>query len=262
MESILKVLADTAAQRVQNAKQQKPFDQIQKQAKALGADTGYPFRTALGKAGLHFICEVKRASPSKGMIAPDFPYLQLAQEYVQAGAAAISVLTEPSKFLGKDEYLQEIAEAVPIPVLRKDFIVDVYQLYEARLLGASAVLLICALLTPYKLEQLLQATWYLGMDALVEVHTADEVQTALGAGANIIGVNNRDLHTFTVDISTSIQLRALVPADKIFVAESGIHTPEDIALLQQADVNAVLIGEALMRAPDKRVMLDTLRGVR
>lgn len=220
----------------------------------------FPFMRNLEKEGIGFICEVKKASPSKGLIAEDFPYLQIAKDYEAAGAAAISVLTEPEYFLGRDEYLQEIASVVKIPVLRKDFTVDEYQIYEAKHLGASAVLLICALLDDSRLKQFLEVAHSLGLSALVETHDEEEVKRAIAAGARIIGVNNRDLKNFTVDIHNSVRLRQLVPAEIVFVSESGIKTPQDISVLRENGTNGVLIGETLMRSEDKAGMLEALSG--
>ncbi|MBP3543829.1 MAG: indole-3-glycerol phosphate synthase TrpC [Lachnospiraceae bacterium] len=221
---------------------------------------GFPFKKALLGEGIHFICEVKKASPSKGLIAEEFPYLDIAEEYERAGASAISVLTEPEYFLGRDEYLRETAARVSIPVLRKDFTIDEYQIYEAKLLGASAVLLICAVLDDRKLKEFLELAHSLGLSALVEAHDEHEVRRALAAGAEIIGVNNRDLKTFTVDIANSVRLRRLVPDDVIFVSESGIQTAEDIRTLKENGTNVVLIGETLMRSADKKGRLKKLRG--
>lgn len=220
----------------------------------------FVFEQALRQEGMSFICEVKKASPSKGIIAKEFPYLQIARAYQQAGAAAISVLTEPQFFLGSDAYLQQIRQEVNIPLLRKDFVIDAFQIQQAAALGADAVLLICAILSPAQLAEYLQVANSLGLSCLVEAHNAEEVQTALEAGARIIGVNNRDLRTFTVDTATSINLRALVPPDVLFVSESGIHTAEDVTILHQHGVNAVLVGEALMRSADKTQALAALRG--
>lgn len=218
------------------------------------------FKEALKKEGMSYICEVKKASPSKGLIAPDFPYLEIAKEYEAAGASAISCLTEPFYFLGSDRYLKEIAEAVKIPVLRKDFTVDEYMIYQARALGASAVLLICAILDDVQLREYRQLAGELGMDALVEAHDETEVERALKAGAQIVGVNNRDLRTFQVDMANSIRLRKMAPDEVIFVSESGIRTPEDISRLYSNQVDAVLIGETLMRSADKKAALETLDG--
>ena len=226
----------------------------------MNCETGFPFEQALAGPQISFICECKKASPSKGLIAPDFPYLQIAGEYEKAGASAISVLTEPKWFLGCDRYLEEIAESVGIPCLRKDFTVDPYMIYEAKLLGASAVLLICALMEEPVLADHLQLCDRLGLSALVEAHDEAEIEMALHAGARIIGVNNRNLKDFSVDLDNSRRLRSLVPESVLFVAESGISGPEDIGKLRSAGVNAVLIGESLMRAPDKKAMLDYLRG--
>jgi indole-3-glycerol phosphate synthase len=205
---------------------------------------------------------VKRASPSKGLIAPDFPYLSIAKDYAAGGAACISVLTEPAHFLGDDAYLREIAAAVPLPVLRKDFTVDAYQIYGAKVLGASAVLLICAILDDGKLRDFLALADALGLSALTEVHDETELDTALRAGARLIGVNNRDLKTFAVDPSNALRLRALIPPEVIYVAESGISSRADAEMLAANGVDAVLVGEALMRAPDKRAALRALTPLR
>lgn len=226
----------------------------------MDANTGFPFRKALSGDEISFICEVKRASPSKGLIAPDFPYLDIARDYERAGASAISCLTEPFWFKGRDEYLAEISNAVTIPVLRKDFTVDEYMIYQAKTLGASAVLLICSILSKEQLSEYLGIAHSLGLSALVEAHDEDEVRTALSVGAGIIGVNNRDLRTFTVDINNSARLRKLVPPEILFVSESGIKTAADIEALRSNGTNAVLIGETLMRSPDKKAALDELRG--
>lgn len=221
----------------------------------------FRFERALGAPGdIHFICECKKASPSKGLIAPDFPYLEIAKQYEAAGASAISVLTEPKWFLGSDDYLREIAAEVQTPCLRKDFTVDPYMIYEAKLLGASAVLLICALLDTKTLASYIEIADSLGLSALVEAHDEAEVASAAAAGARIIGVNNRNLKDFTVDIHNSIRLREHAPAGTIFVAESGIRTPEDVETLRRNGVNAVLIGEQLMRATSSKAEIDRLRG--
>lgn len=219
-----------------------------------------PFEKALSGPDISFICEVKRASPSRGMIASDFPYLDIAREYEAAGAAAISCLTEPYWFLGSDRYLQEIAGAVSIPVLRKDFTVHESMIYEAKILGASAVLLICAILEDGELKAYGQLAEELGMSALVEAHSAKELERALKAGARIVGVNNRDLKTFQVDLEVSRELRSLAPPEILFVSESGIRDAADIQRLKENGTNAVLVGETLMRAPDKRAALEALKG--
>lgn len=222
----------------------------------------YTFETALRKKeDIAFICEVKKASPSKGIISEDFPFLEIGMDYENAGADAISVLTEPEFFMGKDTYLTKISNAVNIPVLRKDFIIDEYQIYEGKVIGADAVLLICSLLDTNTLKRFLTICNELGISALVEAHNKEEIYSAIEAGSRIIGVNNRDLKTFEIDINNSIYLRGLVPKDIIFVAESGIKTKKDINALREAGVNAVLIGESLMRSNDKKHMLDTLRGL-
>lgn len=257
---ILEEIAARTVQRVAEEKAAVPLSEMKKRAEALDANTGFPFRKALSGDEISFICEVKRASPSKGLIAPDFAYLDIARDYERAGASAISCLTEPFWFKGRDEYLAEISNAVTIPVLRKDFTVDEYMIYEAKTLGASAVLLICSILSKEQLSEYLGIAHSLGLSALVEAHDEDEVRTALSVGAGIIGVNNRDLRTFTVDINNSARLRKLVPPEVLFVSESGIKTAADIEALRSNGTNAVLIGETLMRSPDKKAALDELRG--
>lgn len=224
------------------------------------APCSFPFEGALERPGMQFIAEVKRASPSKGLIAADFPYLQIARDYEAAGAAAISCLTEPYWFQGRNEYLAEIAEAVSIPVLRKDFVVDEYMIYEAKALGARAVLLICAILDDAQLTAYRQLCDQLRLSALVETHTAEEIERAVACGARVIGVNNRDLKTFNVDMGAARALRDLVPPHTLFVSESGIATPADVDAARAMRADAVLVGEALMRASDKRAKLAELRG--
>ena len=257
--TILDQIADHARERTAQAKLAVPLLEMKRQALSLPKGN-FAFEAALRRKGISFICECKQASPSKGVIAPDFPYLQIAKDYEAAGADCISVLTEPRWFLGRDEYLRQIASAVSLPCLRKDFTVDEYMLYEAKTLGASAVLLICALLDTETLRKYIGICDTLGLSALVEAHDETEVRSAVDAGARIIGVNNRNLKDFTVDFSNSIRLRSLIPEDVIFVAESGVRTHADVELLRAHKVNAALIGETLMRAPDKRAMLEDLRG--
>lgn len=235
----------------------KSLDDVKPRALAMPKGN-FEFEKALKKDGLSFICEVKKASPSKGVIAEHFPYLDIAKEYEKAGASAISCLTEPKWFMGSDEYLKEIASTVSIPVLRKDFTVCEYQIYEAKLLGASAVLLICALLDTDTIREYISICDMLGMSALVEAHDDNEIQSALDAGARIIGVNNRNLKDFSVDVNNSTRYRSLIPSDVAFVSESGISTHEDIKVLLDNGTNAVLIGETLMRASDKKAMIQEL----
>lgn len=259
-ENILEQLAAYARTRVEQAKAVRPLADVK--AAALAQPKGdFAFEKALAQPGVRFICECKRASPSKGLIAPVFPYLDIAKEYAAAGADAISVLTEPKWFLGSDEYLQQIAAAVPVPCLRKDFTVDEYMIYEAKLLGASAVLLICSLLDTETLHRYLAICDTLGLSALVEAHDEQEIASAAAAGARVIGVNNRNLKNFTVDVTNSLALRQKAPPGVLFVAESGITSPSDVSALRAARVDAVLVGEALMRAPDKAAALAALRGV-
>lgn len=258
--TILDQLADYARQRTRQAKEKLPLALVKQRALGLPKGT-FSFETALQKDGISFICECKKASPSKGLIAPDFPYLQIAGDYQAAGADCISVLTEPKWFLGSDEYLRQIALSVSLPCLRKDFTVDEYMIYEAKLLGASAVLLICSILTEEQLRAYIEICDELGMSALVEAHDESEVTSALNTGARIIGVNNRNLKDFSVDTDNSRRLRALVPRDVLFVSESGVRNAEDVAKIRQIGADAVLIGEVLMRAADKKAKLQELRGI-
>ena len=257
--TILDELAEYAKERVENQKKKISLAEIKNSALSLPKGD-FSFEKALKKDDIAFICECKKASPSKGIIAKDFPYLQIAREYEKAGADCISVLTEPKWFLGSDEYLKEIANAVSIPCLRKDFTVDEYMIYQAKLLGASAVLLICSILSESQLKEYIAVCEMLGLSALVEVHDESEIQTALQAGAKIIGVNNRNLKDFSVDTQNSGNLRKLVPNDIIFVSESGVKTSEDVQTLRNIGANAVLIGETLMRAENKSQKLAELRG--
>ena len=260
MATILDTIAEATRVRVAEAKKTVPLEQIRSAARMLPADTGFPFEKALSAPGMSFICECKKASPSKGLIAPDFPYLEIAKSYEDAGASAISVLTEPQWFLGQNTYLQEIVQAVHIPCLRKDFTVDDYMIYEAKVLGASAVLIICSLLSEEQIRDSIKLCDSLGLSALVEARDADEIEMALRAGARIIGVNNRNLKDFTVDIHNSGRLRSLVPPEVLFVAESGIKTRADVAALEEMGGNAVLIGETLMRSEHKKQLLADLKG--
>lgn len=257
--TILNQLADHARERVEFSKKKIPFEEIRRMAISLPKGS-FAFENALKKADIAFICECKRASPSKGLIAPDFPYLQIAKDYEMAGADCISVLTEPKWFLGSDKYLRVIAQAVSIPCLRKDFTVDDYMIYEARTLGASAVLLICSILSEGEIREYIGICDELGISAMVEAHDEAEVQTALKVGARIIGVNNRNLKDFSVDTGNSCRLRKQIPQDILFVSESGVSSAEDVAKLREIGANAVLIGETLMRAEDKKAKLEELRG--
>ena len=256
--TILDQLAEHARERVAAAKMIKPMAEVRREALALPKGD-FSFERALSGDDLAFICECKRASPSKGLIAEEFPYLEIAGDYAAAGAEAISVLTEPKWFLGSDDYLREIALQVSVPCLRKDFTVDEYMLYEARLLGASAALLICAILDEARLREYIQICDTLGLSALVEAHDEAEAETALKAGARIVGVNNRNLKDFTVDMSNS-RLRAMIPRDVLFVSESGVRDAADVQAAREVGADAVLVGEALMRAADRRAKLAELRG--
>lgn len=256
--TILEQLAEHAKERMQEAEKRIPLAQMR--TRALQLQKGdFEFEKALKTEDVAFICECKKASPSKGLIAPDFPYLQIAREYEAAGADCISVLTEPKWFLGENKYLEEIAGAVSIPCIRKDFTVDEYMIYEAKLLGASAVLLICAILSESRIKEYIDICDTLGMSALVEAHDEAEVEMALRAGARMIGVNNRNLKDFSVDTDNSRRLRGLIPKEVLFVSESGIRTAEDVARLREIGTDAALVGEALMRAVDKGAKLREFR---
>lgn len=271
--NILNEIAAKTKERIQKEKLEIPekdlIQMIQKrkvqillhpEQQSITSRTPHSFFQALKKEGMSYICEVKKASPSKGLIAPAFPYLEIAKEYQEAGAAAISCLTEPFYFQGSDRYLQEITAAVDIPVLRKDFTVDEYMIFQAAAYGAAAVLLICAILNDEQLKEYRELAEELGMDALVEAHDEEEAERALKSGARIIGVNNRDLKTFQVDMQNSIRLRKLAPENVVFVSESGIKTSDDIQKLYDNQVDAVLIGETLMRSQDKKAALEELNG--
>lgn len=255
---ILEKIAERTRQRVEDRKRKIPPEVMRKMA--VEKERGdFSFERALRSPGLSFICEVKKASPSKGVIAEDYPYLQIAADYEAAGADAISVLTEPYFFLGDDRHLEEIASSVSIPVLRKDFTVDEYMIYEAKVLGADAVLLICSLLGPDQLREYLHIAGELGLSTIAEAHDGAEIERALAAGASIIGVNNRNLRDFTVDLGNGARLRKEVPEGVVFVSESGIRSSQDIAALRENGADAVLIGEALMRSDDRRAALRRFR---
>ena len=257
---ILDTIVEATKVRVAQEKKVETPEAVKAAALALPSDTGFPFEAALRQQDFNFICEVKKASPSKGIIAEHFPYLDIAKEYEVAGAAAISVLTEPDFFKGDKKYLQEIASTVKIPVLRKDFIIDEYQIYQAKVWGASAILLICACLDVPTLTKFRELADSLGLSSLVEAHDEQEVQMAIDCGARIIGVNNRNLKDFTVDVQNSVRLRNLVQDDVIFVSESGLETPEDIQVLRDNNIGVALMGETFMRSPNKIEKLAYLYG--
>ena len=253
-----KIVAKTE-ERLVESKRNKPLSQLKEEVSKLDINDDFPFKEALKDPEIAIIAEVKKASPSKGLIAEDFDYIKIAKDYEQAGASAISVLTESYFFKGSNDYLKEIAENVQIPILRKDFTIDEYMIYEAKTLGASAILLIVSILDDVQLKEYLDLAHDLGLSAIVETHDANEIRTAIDAGAEIIGVNNRNLADFTVDIENSINLRRLVSDDIIFISESGIKTAEDVRKLKENNVDAVLIGETLMRSDDKKAMIEELK---
>ncbi len=258
--TILDEIAQVAKKRVANAKENKPLEEVKKLALALPKGN-FEFEKALSGDGISFICECKKASPSKGIIAENFPYLDIAMDYERAGADCISVLTEPKWFLGTDQYLKEIAATVSIPCIRKDFVVDEYMIYEAKILGAKCVLLICAILADEQLKEYIAICNELGISALVEAHDEKEIQMALEVGARMIGVNNRNLKDFTVDTDNSKRLRALIPSDVLFVSESGVKDRSDVEALIEIGADAVLVGETLMRAADRKEKLSELKGL-
>ena len=258
--TILDQLADHARERVRMAKERLPFEEVKERALSLPAGD-FAFERALKKPGMSFICECKKASPSKGLIAPEFDPVAIAKEYEAAGADCISVLTEPKWFLGSGDYLRNVAQNVSIPCLRKDFTVDPYMIYEAKLMGASAVLLICSILSDQELKEYMEICDRLGLSALTEAHDEEEIQRALRAGARVIGVNNRNLKDFSVDTENSRRLRELVPPEVVFVSESGVQSAEDVGKLHEIGADAVLIGETLMRAADKKTTLTELKSL-
>lgn len=257
--TILDKLAEYAMERVRQYQKNLPLEKVKQDALSLPKGD-FIFEKALKKNDISFICECKKASPSKGIISENFPYLEIAGEYEAAGADCISVLTEPKWFLGSDEYLKDITENVGIPCLRKDFTVDEYMIYQAKILGASAVLLICSILSAEQIKNYIAVCNNLGISAVVETHDAAEVKIALNCGARIIGVNNRNLKDFSVDTENSRKMRELVPKDMIFISESGVKSSEDVQRLREIGADAVLIGETLMRSNDKKAMLRQLRG--
>ena len=257
--TILDEIVEDTYRRVAFERTIHPFPDVKEGCMVRPRRTGFPFTRALEADGISFICEVKKASPSKGIITEDFPYLDIAMEYEDIGASAISVLTEPHFFKGSDRYLEEIADTVRTPILRKDFIIDEYQIYRAKEIGASAILLIAAILDDRQLSGYREIAESLGMSVLVETHDEREVQRAVSSGAGIIGVNNRDLRNFTVDIRNSLRLRELIPDDVITVSESGIRGKEDISRLRDAGFDAVLVGETFMRSTDKRATIEAMR---
>lgn len=266
---ILDKIAGSTRKRIAQAKEKLSFAELKSMiyscdsVKSFSGRPPFAFEKALKNSeSIAFICEIKKASPSKGVIVKDFPYMEIARAYEEAGADAVSVLTEPEYFHGNNKYLSQISKAVKVPVLRKDFILDEYQIYEAKAICADAVLLICSLLDKDSIKSFISVCDELGLSALVEAHTRDEIDTALAAGARIIGVNNRNLQTFEVDISNSIRLRSYVPGEICFVAESGIQSAMDIKKLKNVGVDAVLIGETLMKSPNKKETLRQLKGLR
>lgn len=260
--NILEEIGEKTKERIREEKKQCSLEEMRNRAEHTTENKEKPgFLQALKVQGMSYICEVKKASPSKGLIAPEFLWLDIAKEYEAAGASAVSCLTEPFYFMGQNGYLEKIAEEINIPVLRKDFTVDEYMIYEAKVLGASAVLLICSILSKEQIREYIQICDMLGLSALVEAHDEREVQMAVDAKSRIIGVNNRNLKDFSVDTDNSRRLREQIPAEILFVSESGVQSAKDVKKLREIGADAVLIGETLMRAADKKAKLRELRGV-
>ncbi len=259
--SILDKILDSTKQRVASKKAKLPLNELKNKLDSMDcARAESSFEKALKTKDFALICEVKKASPSKGIIAHDFNHTQIALDYAQGGANAISCLTEPEFFLGSDEYLSEIRQSVSLPILRKDFIIDEYMIYEAKLIGADAILLITRILSKEQLKDFFTLASELGLDVLVETHTLDDVKKALFCGAKIIGINNRDLQSFEVDLNHSIRLRSELPDDVVCISESGIKSYDDIRLLRENGINGALIGEELMRSQDKQALIRALKG--
>ena len=258
--TVLDEIAGETRERIAEKMKEIPLSEVRDKAEKMPVTDDFPFKKALSGEDISFICEVKKASPSKGIISEDFPYMQIARDYEKAGAAAVSCLTEPFRFKGSDAILREICGEIKIPVLRKDFTISDYMIYEAKILGAAAVLLISSILSEEQLSEYLGLAHSLGLSALVECRDEEEINTAVKIGASIIGVNNRDLRDFSVDFTKSERLRRLVPSDRIFVSESGVKTAEDVSDLRKIKANAALIGATLMRAADKTAKLCELRG--
>ena len=256
---MLDEIVEKTKERIELEKSIIPLEDLKREISCLEINDEFPFKKALQGEDISIIAEVKKVSPSKGLISEDFDYLKIAKEYEEAGVSAISVLTEPYFFKGDDDYLKEIAQNVSLPVLRKDFVIDEYMIYQAKYLGASAVLLITAILDVVQLKKYLDLAHSLGLSAIVEVHDSTEIMRALSVGAEIIGVNNRDLTDFSVDINNSISLRRCVGEDIVFISESGIKSHEDIIRLKENHVDAVLIGETLMKSDDKKAMISELK---
>ena len=252
LEGILDNQDKLAAEIAENEKREEKVDIIVKE--------DFCFERALEGDDISFICEIKKASPSKGVIAENFNWLEIARDYEIAGANAIYILTEPVFFQGDNRHLIDVANTVRIPILRKDFIIDGYQIYESKLLGADAILLIASILRPEEIKHFIKIADGLGLSCLVETHTEEEIISSLKAGARVIGVNNRDLKTFNVDINHTVRLRPFVPKDKLFVSESGISSSDHINKLKRIGANGVLIGEALMKKSDKKRALREFRG--
>ena len=256
---ILDKIVDKTKERIEERKKEYPLELLKKDVNNLKMDKTFPFEKALKTKELSFICEVKKASPSKGLICKDFNPVEIAKEYEKIGASAVSVLTEPYFFQGDNSYLSNIADNIQLPILRKDFVIDEYMIYEAKILKASAVLLIASILTQSQLKEYISLATSLGLSALVEAHDKSEIDKSLNAGAKIIGVNNRNLKNFTVDLNNSIELRKYVPNDILFISESGIKNNQDIINLRNNNVNGVLIGETLMKSDNKKNTLEELK---
>ena len=260
MSTILDTIAAYAKERVKVDKEKWPLEDLKARCPNLAPAGRESFYDAVARPGLSLICEVKKASPSKGVIDPVFDYLSIARDYEAAGADCVSCLTEPRWFLGSDQIFTEIRQEICLPMLRKDFVVDEYQLYQAKAMGADCVLLICAILEEATLQRYLAIGEELGLAVLTETHDEAEIACAVEVGARMIGVNNRNLKDFSVDFSNAARLRDKIPAGVLYVAESGVKTPEDLEMIRKIGADAALVGEAFMKAPDRKAFLREMKG--
>ncbi len=256
LKKIVARKSEEIAERLQNTSLDQLQDALPNTSSCRGFVNAIANKISAGKPGV--IAEIKKASPSKGVIREDFRPAEIAESYERAGAACLSVLTDIDFFQGADTYLQQARAACSLPVIRKDFIIDPYQVFEARTLGADCILLIAACLNDRQMQELNGLAHDLGMDVLIEIHDAEELQRALPLGNRLIGINNRNLRTFEVSLITTIELLGQIPDDHIVVTESGIHTPQDVAYMRENQVNSFLVGEAFMRADDPGAKLTEL----
>ncbi|MBL1263395.1 indole-3-glycerol phosphate synthase TrpC [Candidatus Methylomicrobium oryzae] len=260
---ILKKILDTKAEEVSRRKARTPIVDLESFAESVEKPRGF-YQALLGRVMMKkpaIIAEIKKASPSKGVIREDFQPVMIGQDYAMNGATCLSVLTDKEYFQGSEVYLQLVRERCPLPVLRKDFMIDPYQVYEARALGADCILLIAAALEDGQMRELAELAAKLGMDVLVEVHNEEELHRALKLDAKLIGINNRNLRTFETTLQTTLDLKAQIPEDRLVITESGIHTPDDVKLMLDNGIYAFLVGEAFMRADSPGQKMRELFGL-